>query len=88
MNEVQKISIDNELLHTMLQDLKVYGGCSVCAHHNPYKLVNSCELGGCNGGGSGKNKEDLWEYEGLNTNKIKSTIESPVELFSDKVRFI
>ena len=54
--------MNNNLITNMLKDLKVYGGCSVCIHHDPYKIVNACKLDGCCGGGTSKNKEDLWVY--------------------------
>lgn len=59
IEEMDKMNIDK-----MLKDLKIYGGCSTCIHsdRDKFPLSDYCEYGGCCGGGSGKMKEDKWEY--------------------------
>lgn len=56
-----------DLISQMLIDLQLYDGCKVCIHCNRkiYPCDGYCKLNGCNGGGSGKIKENMWQYRGV-----------------------
>ena len=51
-------------LKAALDDLRIYAGCQKCIHNLSKTSLTRCEFGGCNGGGSGQRKEDLWEWRG------------------------
>jgi hypothetical protein len=58
--------IDNEVKwENAMRDLKIFGGCAVCANCDKkvYPLNGYCKLRGCCGYGSGKVKEDMWKYD-------------------------
>ena len=91
-----KKEIDNECVkqykfqEQMLEDLHTWVGCKVCLHCNidKYPCNGYCNLGGCCGGGTGKIKEDMWEYRGIdyknaNTKEVESIFKDYDKQHSD-----
>lgn len=62
IREIKNTSISE--FEQALKDIRLYAGCSRCIH-NKGKVNIECEFGGCNGGGNGKIKEDMWQWCGL-----------------------
>jgi hypothetical protein len=65
INQTKKIdkSLVGIIVEKALKDLEIYGGCSVCENNIGTNAITDCKYGGCNGGGDGKHKENLWKYK-------------------------